>query len=161
MRKSALALTLIGAVALIAPNLAEARPVRGAAATHIARPGAGGAGTRANIADRTGNRAAVANRSGNRINTGDVRIGNNTNINIDNDGWRDWDDRPHPIAAGVAFGTAAAVTSAVVGSMIYSLPPACAPRPYAAMTYYYCGNVWYEPRYEGDRVVYVVVNQPY
>jgi hypothetical protein len=28
------------------------------------------------------------------------------------------------------------------------------------MTYYYCSGVWYEPRYESDRVVYVVVNQP-
>jgi hypothetical protein len=119
------------------------------------RPGGGGSGT-ANI-----NRGG-GNRSGNRINTGDVNIGNRTNINIDNDhdhGW-DWDDHYHPVAAGVAFGTAAAITSAAIGSMMYSLPPACAPYPYGGYSYYSCGGVYYEPRYQGDKVVYVVVEQP-
>jgi hypothetical protein len=164
--RSALAALMLGAgAAALAPVIAEARPIRGGAATSISRPavrpGAGGAGVRNTaITNRGGN--AVANRSGNRINTGNVRIGNNTNINVNNNdhGW-DWDDHYHPVAAGVAFGTAAAVTSAAIGSMMYSLPPSCAPYPYGGYSYYSCGGVYYEPRYEGDKVVYVVVNNPH
>ena len=40
--------------------------------------------------------------------------------------------------------------------MAYSLPPNCA--PYNA--YYQCGNVWYQPQYQGSTVTYVVVNAP-
>ncbi|NBW14558.1 MAG: hypothetical protein EBR82_41820 [Caulobacteraceae bacterium] len=131
---------------------AGTRPSGGAS-----RPGGSGAanrpsgGDRINTGDRnSGNREI--NNSGNRINTGDV------NIDVDGDhGWG-WDDNHHhPIAAGVAFGAAAAVTSAVVGSMIYTLPPACSPY---AVSYYYCGGVYYQPQYQGDTVVYVVVDQP-
>ena len=51
---------------------------------------------------------------------------------------------------------AAAVTAAVVGSMIYTLPPSCVTWSY----YYRCGEVWYQPQYEGTAVTYVVVNAP-
>lgn len=61
----------------------------------------------------------------------------------------------------MAFGAAAAVTSAAVGSMIYSLPPGCATHPYGGYSYYSCGNVWYAPQYQGDSVTYVVVDSPY
>ena len=126
----------------------------GAANRPVNRPGAGGGGEY-----NRGNGNRINNGSGNRINNGNVNIGNDVNINRDGDwdhGW-DWDDNYHPIAAGVAFGTAAAVTSAAIGSMYYSLPPSCS--PYAG-SYYYCGGTYYEPRYEGDKVVYVVVDQP-
>jgi len=119
---------------------------------------------------------AVANNSGNRtinnngaravntgnINTGNVNVanGNNVNVNVDNShGWGYWNDY-HPVATGAAVGAAAAVTSAAIGSMMYSLPPACSTRPYGGMTYYYCGGAWYAPQYQGDQVVYVVVNAP-
>ncbi len=62
----------------------------------------------------------------------------------------------HPVATGVAIGATAAVTSAVVGSMINTLPPSCS--PYNA--YYRCGNVYYQPQYQGSTVTYVVVNAP-
>jgi len=157
----AAAALLVGASTLT-PSFADARPgIRAGAATNISRPAARtGIHNGANM-NRSGN--AIANRSGNRINTGDINVGNRTNININNDNhhdWHDWDDHYHPVAAGVAFGTAAAVTAAAVGSMIYSLPPACSPYPYGGYSYYSCGGVYYEPRYEGDKVVYVVVNHP-
>jgi hypothetical protein len=102
--------------------------------------------------NNSGNRTNV----GNRVNTGDVNINRNVNVNgYDHGG--DWDDHYHPVARGVAIGTAAAVTSAAIGSMIYSLPPACS--PYQG-SYYYCGGVYYQPQYQGDKVVYVVVQQP-
>jgi hypothetical protein len=119
------------------------------------------------VANNSGNR--TVNNNGNRavnngnINTGNINVanGNNVNVNVNNDhGWGYWNDNYHPVAAGVAVGTAAAVTSAAIGSMMYSLPPACSPRPYGGMTYYYCGGAWYAPQYQGDQVVYVVVNQP-
>lgn len=155
------------------------RSMSSAGARDRAAPGAGGAGTRdrAATADRAGDR--TPNRdisgSGNRINTGDRErnidrgdretnidrgdININNDIDIDGDhGW-DWDDGwgDHPLAAGIAFGTAAAWTSAVVGSMFYSIPPGCSPY---YVSYYYCDGHYYQPTYQGDTVVYVVVDDP-
>jgi hypothetical protein len=93
------------------------------------------------------------------VNNGNINVASGNNINVNDGGWGYWNDY-HPVAAGVAVGTAAAVTTAAIGSMMYSLPPACSPRPYGGMTYYYCGGAWYAPQYQGDQVVYVVVNQP-
>jgi hypothetical protein len=94
---------------------------------------------------------------GNRINTGDINY--NSNINIDNDGgWGGWND--YPWGAGLAIGAAAAFTAAAWGSVYYSLPPSCAPYPYRGYSYYSCGGVYYEPRYEGDTIVYVTVPDP-
>lgn len=95
----------------------------------------------------------------NRVNRGDINVGNSSNINIDNDGgWGGWND--YPVGAGLAFGTAAAVTAAAWGSVFYSLPAGCSPYPYAGYSYYHCGGAYYEPRYEGDTVVYVTVPEP-
>lgn len=108
------------------------------------------------------NSGNTVNRGGARVNTGNVNVGNNVNVNVDNDnGWGWGDGDYHPVAAGMAFGTAAAVTSAVVtGARYSSLPPACSPYPYSGLTYYSCGGYYYAPQYEGDNVVYVVVDRP-
>ena len=145
-----------------AQRAAASRPQAGARPQAAARPNVNRGG--GNVA-RGGNNVArggdnYANRSGNRVNTGNVNVGNNVNVDVDrgwdNDGWDH-----HPVAAGMAIGTAAAVTSAVVGSMIYSLPPSCANRYYSGVTYSYCNGTWYQPQYAGSSVTYVVVNQPY
>lgn len=125
-------------------------------------------GNRANIGggDRTniggGDRTDIRG-GGNRINTGDVNIDRNVNVNGGDwdhgGGW--YDNDYHPIAAGVAFGAAAAVTSAAIGSMYYSLPPSCSPYPYSGYTYYSCGGVYYQPQYQGSTVTYVVVDEPH
>lgn len=186
--KTSLAAAVMAAA--LFPVLAEARPgggggghqVRASARTSVqgARPAA--ARAPAQHPNAGANRAAVSNRaaagnvnrsgnvnrgggnvnrSGNRVNTGNVNVGNNVNVNVDHDNGWGWDDRDyHPVAAGVAFGTAAAVTSAALGSRYYSLPPACSPYPYSGLTYYSCGGAYYAPRYEGDTVVYVVVDRP-
>jgi hypothetical protein len=80
---------------------------------------------------------------------------NDIDVNVDH-GW----DGYHPVARGVAYGTAAAVTAAAIGSVAYSLPPSCATYPYYGYSYYRCGDVWYQPQYSGDQVTYVVVEQP-
>jgi hypothetical protein len=52
------------------------------------------------------------------------------------------------------------VTAAAIGSVAYSLPPACAPVVMYGMTYQNCGGVWYQPQFAGTQVSYVVVNPP-
>ncbi|MBW8373222.1 MAG: hypothetical protein K0M59_04330 [Stenotrophomonas sp.] len=53
-----------------------------------------------------------------------------------------------------------AVTSAVIGSIVNSVPPSCVTTVINGMAYQQCGNVWYEPRYAGTTVQYVVINPP-
>ncbi len=69
------------------------------------------------------------------------------------------------MAAGVVAGAtvgaiAGAATAAAYGSYYSSLPYGCAPYPYGGFSYYSCGGAYYEPRYEGDTVVYVTVPDP-
>jgi hypothetical protein len=100
------------------------------------------------------------NRRDTTYNRRDVNY-NDIDVNVDRDwntGWG-WDGY-HPVAAGVAYGTAAAVTAAAIGSVAYSLPPSCSTYPYYGYSYYRCGGVWYQPQYSGDQVTYVVVEQP-
>ncbi|MFC3079973.1 pentapeptide repeat-containing protein [Phenylobacterium terrae] len=171
----------LGVAAMSVPALAEARGgggMRASAPTSISGAGRANAGAvnRGNVnrgAVNTGNvnRGNVNTGNVNRgnvntgnINRGNINVGNDVNINVDrsyNNGWHDWDDRYYPVARGVAFGTAAAVSAAAVGSMIYSLPPACVATPYRGYTYYSCNGVWYQPRYQGTTVTYVVVTKPY
>lgn len=170
-RAGVTSLMLLSGALLLPAQPADARPgVRGAATTSMQRPAgarsAGGQGVNAAQRNVATSRNVNANANtrvsgGNRVNTGNVRVGNNVNVNVDNDhGWGDWNDNYHPVARGVAYGTAAAVTTAAIGSMIYSLPPACATQMYGGVTYYSCGGVWYAPQYQGDKVVYVVVENP-
>jgi hypothetical protein len=68
--------------------------------------------------------------------------------------------RARPVAR-VAVGTAAVVgTAAIVGSAVRSLPPSCTTVIEANVTYSHCGNTWYQPRYAGSQVTYIVVNPP-
>jgi hypothetical protein len=72
-------------------------------------------------------------------------------------GWNGWGDH-YPWGgfwAGAAIGAAAAY-----GAWYYSLPPDCSPYSWGSYGYYHCGGVYYEPRYEGDTIVYVTVPDP-
>lgn len=120
-----------------------------------------GTGNRNNVG--TGNRNTVGNGNRNNINTG-----NRNNINIDRDGIRnintDVDRGWYPgYGYGYGYGAAAAagaIVGAAIGSTIYALPPSCVSSVYTGYTYYHCGDVWYQAQYQGDDVVYVVVEQP-
>ena len=48
-------------------------------------------------------------------------------------------------------------SAAIYGSMYYALPYGCSAY---YNSYYSCGGMYYEPRYEGDTVVYVTVPDP-
>jgi hypothetical protein len=88
-----------------------------------------------------------------------VNINRNTNINGNGGyGWGGHVD--YPLAAGLAIGAVAGMTAAAIGSAYYSLPYGCSPYPYGGYSYYSCGGAYYEPRYEGDTVVYVTVPSP-
>ena len=58
----------------------------------------------------------------------------------------------NPFAIAVAVTAGVAVTSAVIGSMTRTLPPACVPVLYGTMRYQQCGTVWYQPSYVGTTV---------
>lgn len=86
-----------------------------------------------------------------------VNVNRNVNVDVDND----WNDHYHPVARGVAVGTAVAVTAAAIGSVAYSIPPSCVPVMANNMTYQQCGSTWYAPQYAGSSVQYVVVAPPH
>jgi hypothetical protein len=44
--------------------------------------------------------------------------------------------------------------------MYYALPSGCSPYAWHGYSYYGCGGHYYEPRYEGDTVVYVTIADP-
>ncbi len=77
-----------------------------------------------------------------------------TQRHVDVDVNRGWN---HPVGTAVAVGA----TAAVVGSIIYSLPPSCTMVQSGGVTYQRCGSTWYQPRYSGSSVQYVVVTSPY
>ncbi len=135
---------------------AGARPAGGNRASAGTRPAGG------RDINRDGNRAA--NRDVNRNTNRNTNINNNTNINrdididVDNGHWNDWDDHPFATAAAVTAGVA--LTSAVIGSIVYSVPPSCSTVIVNGISYSQCGNTWYQPQYYGTTVQYVVVNPP-
>jgi len=137
--------------------------------------GAGGArhhgqinNSRADV--RTNN---VRNTSVNRVNSNrnvnrNTNINRNTNVNVDrhvdvdvdvdhHGGCCGWDDDYHPVATAAAVTAAVAVTSAVIGSLVNTVPAGCVPVNYGGFVYQQCGSVWYQP--QGTQ--YIVVNAPY
>lgn len=66
----------------------------------------------------------------------------------------------HPVARTAAVVGTAAVTAAVVGSVVHSLPPHCSSVVVGNVAYQQCGPNWYRPQYAGTTVTYVVVAPP-
>ena len=84
-----------------------------------------------------------------------VNVNRHVDVNVNNRRGRYY----HPVATGVAIGATAAVTAAVIGSVVNTLPPSgCTTVIRNGIAYSQCGSVWYEPRYSGNNVSYVVVN---
>jgi hypothetical protein len=90
-----------------------------------------------------------------------VNVNVKRNVNVHRNVHTDWDRHHyHPVARGVAVGTAAAVTAAAIGSVVYSLPSGCGYRTINGVRYYECGGTWYEQRYAGSQLTYIVVPAP-
>ena len=122
--------------------------------------GGGGGGARQNAQVNNSKADARTNnvRSGSVNNVNNVNVDRNVNVNVDNGGCcGGWDNDYHPVATAAAVGTAVAVTSAVIGSMVRTVPPGCVPVNYGGMVYQQCGGTWYQP--QGSQ--FVVVNAPY
>jgi hypothetical protein len=128
--------------------------------------GGGGGGANRQSAQPNNSRADartndVRNTSVNNVNANrnvNVNSDRNVNVNVDNGCCNNgWDNDYHPVARAAAVGATVAVTSAVIGSMVQTVPTGCVPVNYSGMVYQQCGGTWYQP--QGSQ--FVVVNAPY
>ena len=157
----------LAAVLLIPPGEAEARRGRGATRTHV-NPNVSRARTpdvsRANRdVSRNVNRGANrdVNRSVNRDVNRDIDRSFHGDIDLDVD--RDYYGRygwGYPAARAVGVAAATTATAIAVGTVVATLPSSCASVVVGGVAYQQCGSTWYQPRYAGSQVTYVVVDQP-
>lgn len=123
-----------------------------------AHAGGGGGNRQVNNAHADARTNNVRNTSVNNVNNRNTNINSNRNVNVNVDNNRGgWDNDYHPVATAAAVTAAVAVTSAVVGSMVRTVPANCVPVNYGGMIYQQCGNTWYQP--QGSQ--YIVINPPY
>jgi hypothetical protein len=124
-----------------------------------ARASGGGGATRQN-AQVDNSRADTRTNNVRNTSVNNVNVDRNVNVNVDNHGGccgGGWDNDYHPVATAAAVTAAVGVTSAIVGSMVRSVPAGCVPVNYGGMVYQQCGSTWYQP--QGSQ--YVVINPPY
>jgi hypothetical protein len=145
---------LLGAMG--APTDAEARQVRNGTRTSVN----GGGRAQSASANRGGNVNRNANVDNNTNVNRNVNVNQNVNVHRDIDVDVDHGHYHHPVATAVGVTAAVAVTAAAVGSIVHSLPSSCTVVVSAGVTYQQCGSTWYQPRYAGTQVSYVVVNPP-
>ena len=79
----------------------------------------------------------VRSTSVNNVNNRNVNVNKNVNVNVDNNRGGccggGWDNDYHPVATAAAVTAAVVVTSAVVGSMVRTVPAGCVPVNYGGM----------------------------
>ena len=135
-----------------------------------------------NKGSRASSRSSVSNKNVNRNNNSNRNVNvnsnrtstrnRNNNVNIDRDRDIDIDvdvdhhhgccyDNHHHGIGVVGAVAAVAVTAAVIGSTVTVLPPACTVVYANGITYQQCGGAYYQPRYVGTSVSYVVVGSPF
>jgi len=131
----------------------------GAARTSVNRDFGNTSVDRASINNANINKANINNANINKANINNVNVNRNYNMDVDVDNGWDWGN--HPVATGAAFAAGAAVTSAAIGSVVYSLPPSCGTVVVGGVSYQQCGSTWYEPQFSGTSVNYVVVQEPH
>ena len=139
----------------------------GGGGANRANGGGGGGANRAAGAQATNAHAdkrtnEVRNTSVNNVNVNNNNVNVNKNVNVNvqgNSGCcnNGWDNDYHPLATAAAVTATVAVTSAVIGSMVNTVPPSCVPVNYGGMVYQQCGTTWYQA--QGPQ--YIVVNPPY
>lgn len=136
----------------IFPHKADARRAHGATRSHVHRGGNKNINKNVN---RGGNRNA--NRGGNK----NININKNVNVNVNNRNNNNYHHHNHHNNVGVAV-AAGIATGIVVGSIVAAstLPPSCVTTVINGISYRQCGSSWYQPRYSGTQVNYIVVNPP-
>jgi hypothetical protein len=121
-----------------------------------ARAGSGGGGSR-NV-HASNSRADVRTNNVRSTSVNNVNVNRNVNVDVDRHGCcGGWDNDYHPVATAAAVTATVAVTSAVVGSMVRTVPAGCVPVNYGGVVYQQCGSTWYQP--QGTQ--FVVINPPY
>ncbi len=113
------------------------------------------ADARTNNVRSTSTNNVNTNRNTN-VNT-NVNASRNTNVNVNVNNNGGWDNDYHPVAGAMAVGAAVAVTAAIIGSTVATVPPGCVPVNYVGMVYQQWGDTWYQP--QGSQ--FIVVNPPY
>jgi hypothetical protein len=88
------------------------------------------------------------------VNASTTNVAVNRDIDVDVD--RDY----HPITTAATVVTDDVVTDVAVGTVVQTLPPACAAAQVGQVTYQQCGSTWYRPQYAGTQLTYVVVDPP-
>jgi len=175
MKKSFSKLFLAPLTVIVLASFAMAPVVEARGGSHGGGGGGGHAGARAggggggggNRQINNSNRDVRANNvrstSVNNVSNRNTNINANKNVNVNVDRNRGgccgggWDNDYHPVATAAAVTAAVAVTSAVVGSMVRTVPAGCVPVNYGGYIYQQCGSTWYQP--QGSQ--YVVINPPY
>ena len=119
---------------------------------------AGGGGKR-NV-EVNNNKRDVRTNNVRSTSVNNVNVNKNVNVNVDNNRGccnNGWDNDYHPIATAAAVTATVAVTSAIVGSIVRTVPAGCVPVNYGGYIYQQCGSTWYQP--QGTQ--YIVINPPY
>ena len=154
-------LVVLALAGLVAAPVAEAGP-RGGGGGGGGGGHAGGGGAKHNTqVNNSRSDVRTNNVRSTSVNNTNVNVNKNVNVNVDNNRGgccnNGWDNDYHPIATAAAVTATVAVTSAVVGSMVRTVPTGCVPVNYGGMIYQQCGTTWYQP--QGPQ--YVVVYPPY
>ena len=87
-------------------------------------------------------------------------VNRNVDVDVDRGGWGGCCYHSG-VGVAAAVATTAAVTAAVVGTRVQTLPSSCTTVMAGGVTYQQCGSVWYQPQFVGTGTTYVVVNAPY
>ncbi|MGB8249001.1 MAG: hypothetical protein WCF02_01705 [Azonexus sp.] len=166
MKKSFSKLFLAPLTVLVLSSFAlapVAEAARGGGGGGGARAGGGGGAKQVNNSNRDVRANNVRSTSVNNTSNRNTNINANKNVNVNVNNNRGgccnngWDNDYHPVATAAAVTAAVVVTSAVVGSMVNTVPAGCVPVNYGGYIYQQCGSTWYQP--QGSQ--YVVINPPY
>ena len=155
-------LTVLVLTSFAMAPVAEARGGGGGGARAGGGHGGGGA-KQVNNSSRDVRANNVRSTSVNNVSNRNTNINANKNVNVNVNNNRGgccnngWDNDYHPVATAAAVTAAVVVTSAVVGSMVNTVPAGCVPVNYGGYIYQQCGSTWYQP--QGTQ--YVVINPPY
>lgn len=100
----------------------------------------------------------------NSVNRTDVNVNtvNRTTVNVNTVRRTDVDVHVHGgyyYNPGPSVGAVVA-TTLVVGAIVASLPPNCSTLIVNGISYHSCGGTYYQPRYSGGTVTYIVVTKP-
>ena len=111
---------------------------------------------------RGGARTSV-NRTTNVNRNTNVNVNRNVNVHRDVDvhgGYYGGGCCYHPIATAAAVTATVAITAAVVGSIVHTIPPSCTSVIVNGFGYQQCGSTWYQPQFVGGATTYVVIAPP-